>query len=163
MREQRMRAWLQKEVRRAACRRQLAGPACWVHRSWPAAAAAAAATRVALSPAALCNSSARSATLPSPRAPPVAHPSPCPLPRNPPAAPQLCMTEGQARSVLSRCRGLAELDVRLATRRLKQLDKQLGLSRGDAALAVLRRPHLLLPPPAEVVEYALKKRATFRE
>lgn len=68
---------------------------------------------------------------------------------------QLCMSEAQARSVLSRCPALGELDVRLARRRLRQLDRQLGVSKMDAALLVLRRPAMLLPAISDVVSYAV--------
>lgn len=67
------------------------------------------------------------------------------------------MSEGQARSVLRCCPALGDLDPRLAARRLKQLDAQLGIARGDAALLVLRRPRVLLPQAADVVEFALTK------
>lgn len=139
MREQRMRAWLQKEVRQAA--------------GGSPGAAGLPAGRSGPKPAA--------GTRPARRHRLVQCKAPFPAPL--PACLQLCMSEGQARSVLQRCRGLAGLDVRHAARRLKQLDKQLGLSRGDAALAVLRRPHLLLPGPAEVVDYALAGRRTLRD
>jgi hypothetical protein len=72
---------------------------------------------------------------------------------------ELCMSEAQARSVLCRCPALCELDVRLAQRRLRQLDAQLHISRGDAALLVLRHPQQLLPAVADVVEFALRRRA----
>lgn len=68
---------------------------------------------------------------------------------------ELCMSEAQARSVLSRCPALGELDVRLARRRLRQLDRQLGVSKMDAALLVLRRPAMLLPAISDVVSYAV--------
>lgn len=39
------------------------------------------------------------------------------------------MTEAQARSVLTRCPSLGDLDVRLAQRRLRQLDRDMHISR----------------------------------
>ncbi|PSC69978.1 ras-related RABH1b [Micractinium conductrix] len=71
---------------------------------------------------------------------------------------ELCMSEAQARSVLSRCPALSELDVRLAQRRLRQLDSQMHISRGEAALLVLRHPQQLLPQVSDVVEFAVQHR-----
>lgn len=71
---------------------------------------------------------------------------------------ELCMTEAQARSVLSRCPSLGDLDVRLAQRRLRQLDRDMHISRGEAALLVLRHPQQLLPHPADVVDFAVSHR-----
>ncbi|KAL4422530.1 hypothetical protein ABPG75_008727 [Micractinium tetrahymenae] len=71
---------------------------------------------------------------------------------------ELCMTEAQARSVLTRCPSLGDLDVRLAQRRLRQLDRDMHINRGEAALLVLRHPQQLLPHPADVVEFAVSHR-----
>lgn len=68
---------------------------------------------------------------------------------------QLCMSETQARCVLDRCRPLGELDVRLAARRLRQLERGLGVSRLEVALLVLRQPAMLLPTCSDVVSYAV--------
>lgn len=67
------------------------------------------------------------------------------------------MSEAQARRCLSACPSLAELDVRLAQRSVRQLEKRLSLSRCEVALLALRRPQLLLPQPADVVGFALDK------
>lgn len=72
---------------------------------------------------------------------------------------QLCMTERQARSVLDRCPSLGDLDVRLAQRRVRQLDTQLHISRGEAALLVLRYPHQLLPPVSDLLSFAVNNQA----
>jgi len=72
---------------------------------------------------------------------------------------QLCMSEAQARSVLSRCPSLGDLDVRLASRRLRQLDRDMHISRGEAALLVLRHPQQLLPHVSDVVEFAVQHRS----
>lgn len=69
---------------------------------------------------------------------------------------QLCMSEAQARATLDRCPALGDLDCKLAARRLRHISKEWGMSRGEAALLVLRRPAALLPPPAEVVTWALE-------
>ncbi|KAL4424703.1 hypothetical protein ABPG77_000046 [Micractinium sp. CCAP 211/92] len=71
---------------------------------------------------------------------------------------ELCMTEAQARSVLTRCPSLGDLDVRLAQRRLRQLDRDMHISRGEAALLVLRHPQQLLVHPADVVDFAVSHR-----
>ena len=73
------------------------------------------------------------------------------------------MSEGQARSVLSRCPALADLDTRLAQRRLAQLHTQLGLTRMDAALLVLRHPRMLLPEAAEVVSFAVGRQCWWEQ
>ena len=61
------------------------------------------------------------------------------------------MSEGQARSVLSRCPALADLDT------------QLGLTRMDAALLVLRHPRMLLPEAAEVVSFAVGRQCWWEQ
>ena len=72
------------------------------------------------------------------------------------------MSEAQARAALDRCPALGDLDPKLAARRLRQMDKQWGVSRGEAALLILRRPATLLPPPSEVVGWALEMRPGLR-
>lgn len=72
------------------------------------------------------------------------------------------MSDAQARATLATCPALGQLDVRLAQRRLKQLDRQMGINRCQAALLVLRRPHTLLPPASDVVGYALEARGKRR-
>ncbi|PRW20493.1 Ras-related RABH1e [Chlorella sorokiniana] len=75
---------------------------------------------------------------------------------------ELCMSEAQARATLDRCPALGDLDPKLAARRLRHVSKEWGMSRGEAALLVLRRPATLLPPPAEVVAWALEMRPSLR-
>lgn len=72
------------------------------------------------------------------------------------------MTEAQARSVLSRCPSLGDLDVRLAQRRLRQLDRDMHISRwggrprgGSRCRGALhgppdRQPHPPTPPPCQL-------------
>lgn len=74
-----------------------------------------------------------------------------------PSPPQLCMSETQARRALGCCPALAQLDVQLVQRRLRQLERGWDLTRGEAALLGLSRPHVLLPAPADVVSYALER------
>lgn len=57
--------------------------------------------------------------------------------------------------MLDRCRSLGELDVRLAARRLRQLERDLAVSRLEAALLVLRQPAMLLPTCSDIVSYAV--------
>lgn len=70
------------------------------------------------------------------------------------------MSEAQARATLGRCPALADLDPKLAARRLRQLGQQWNMTHGEAALLVLRRPATLLPPHAELVAWALELRPT---
>lgn len=82
------------------------------------------------------------------------------------------MTEAQARSVLSRCPSLGDLDVRLAQRRLRQLDRDMHISRWvlharcarplpDPQLQPVVRPPRL-PPASRPHQPSLEPRSAAR-